>query len=127
MPLNDAYLASELIERLNTLIVDPEIREDIGRLIESRVVCSQTMMDHESIQVEAIDPVRLKTRPGEGSRYPTERKPPAGMVGFLGVLNGLVGTIPDGARKGWGFIAAEFSDDGKLERFLLTDDPKTTP
>lgn len=32
----------------------------------------------------------------------------------------LVGTIPEGSKKGWGFITAEFNDDGKLERFLRT-------
>jgi hypothetical protein len=103
MPLNDAYLADVLIERLNGLIQNPAIREDIGKLIETRVPCSKETLDHPTIQAG-----------DEG-------------VGFLGILNGLVGTIPEGPKKGWGFIAAEFSDDGKLERFQRTDAAKSTP
>ncbi len=111
--MDDAQLADEIIARLNKLIEHPEVRDDIGRLIESRVGCSRRTVDHPTIQAEVFhdDQQMVRVKPGcEG---------PAGFVGFLGVLNGLVGSIPSGEpRSGWGYIAAEFDDDLKLVKFL---------
>src|SRR5574338_1162649 len=99
--MNDAALADEIINRLNTLITHPDICEDINRLIEVRVTCSEATADHPTIQV----------RSGE--------KP---AIGFLGLLNGIVGAVQEGKLAGHGFIAAEVGDDGKLVRFLRTDE-----
>jgi len=45
------------------------------------------------------------------------------VVGLLGIVNGLVGIQPDGARKpGRGYIAASFDDkSGKLINFIRID------
>lgn len=45
-----------------------------------------------------------------------------GSFGFLGLLNGIVGAIPnEGSLQGWGFIAAVFDDAGRLQHFRRTD------
>ncbi len=51
------------------------------------------------------------------SNHPTVQVSQEG-VGLLGIINGLVGV----KENGWGYIAAEFDDDGKLVKFLLTDE-----
>jgi len=95
--MNDSDLADEIIGRLNKLIEDPIIREDLGKLIETRVPCSDVTRDHPTIQASE------------------------GGVGFLGFLNGLIGTIHGERLNGWGYIAAVFDDNMKLERFRRTD------
>jgi len=97
MSIPDDRLANEIIARLNILIEDPEVRKDIDALIEARVEVSETTADHPLIQVS------------EGGR-----------LGFLGLLNGIVGLIPEGSKAGWGFITAICDDDGKLVRFTRT-------
>ena len=94
--MNDQDLAKEIIKRLNTLIEShPDVKRDVGKLIEARIPCSQAVLEHPTIQAS------------EG-------------IGFLGLLNGLVGAITDGNKKGWGYITAEFEDDMTLVRFRLT-------
>lgn len=102
--MDDAQLADEIIARLNKLIEDPEVREVVGRLIEeARVTCPQSVLDHPSIVAVEFDPAKHTTRVKPGHQAP------AGWVGFLGVLNGLVGTRAD--KPGWGYIAAYYEDD----------------
>ncbi len=101
--MNDSDLADVLIERLNKLIEDPAVREDIGRLIETRIACSDATLKHPTIQAQEGAPDSM------------------GTVGFLGVLNGIVGSISDGRLRGWGYIMAVFDDEKKLERFRRTD------
>lgn len=102
--MNDTDLADELISRLNRLLTDPEVVVDIHRLIENRVRVCDATQDHPTIQTQEC------------------------TLGFLGLLNGLVGVIPAGERRqGWGFIAAEIGDDGKLARFVRTDARVTSP
>lgn len=102
IPMNDLDLARELVGRLNRLCEDPEVREVLGRLIESRVA-APSLQDDSTIQASG-----------------------RGDVGFLGVLNGLVGIIPDGPKKGRGFVAA-VRDTGthELLRFELTASPES--
>ena len=95
--MTDADLADIIIERFNKLIENPDVRADVGRLLEQRVSCSPATKDHPTIQV--VD---------------------GGVFGLLGLLNGAVGTISDGPRRGWGYISAEFSDEGKLVSFKRT-------
>jgi hypothetical protein len=99
--MNSIELADELIARLNKLIEDPAVRDDIGRLVEARIECSNQTAEHPTIQAQT-----------EAGRA---------VVGFLGVLNGLVGTIPTGKLTGYGYIAAYVDDDNKLVRFERTD------
>jgi hypothetical protein len=88
--MEDEVLADEIILRLNRLIKDPDIRKDLASLIETRVFCSKTTADHPGIQVDEDL-----------------------AVGFLGMLNGIVGVDPKlvGPRRGWGYIAADYDDD----------------
>lgn len=48
--MNDAELADEIIARLNKLIENPDIRSDIGRLIEKRIACSKATLEHPTLQ-----------------------------------------------------------------------------
>lgn len=98
--MSDAALADEIILRLNKLIEDPEVRADVGRLLETRILVSSATAGHRSIQVQ------------------TESGSP--VLGFLGLLNGLVGTIPTGEYRYWGFIAVELDDNGQIVRFRRT-------
>lgn len=96
---SDSDLADEVIARLNALIQDPNIRADLEKLINERIAVSKETIDHPTIQVAAD----------------------SNTLGFLGLLNGIVGTITEGRLKGWGYIAAVYDDSGKLERFRRTD------
>jgi hypothetical protein len=106
--MNDADLADEIIARLNKLIENDEVRKDISRLIETRVPCSKATLDHPTIQ----------------AGWPTKDQVGSPNVGFLGVVNGLLGILPDGPKKGWGYITAHFEDnpDGGLllKHFIRT-------
>ncbi len=82
--MNDEELADEIIYRLNRMVRDPDVAKDVGDLCNTRVPCSEATVNHPSIQVSGT------------------------TVGFLGILNGLVGTIPEGSRVGWGYIAAVY-------------------
>lgn len=79
-------------------------REAVEHLIEKRVQCNKDMADHPCVQVREDE---------DGNS----------VVGLLGVINGLVGTQPNGAKKpGWGYIAASFDDkSGKLLNFIRID------
>ena len=67
------------------------------KLINYRVPCNSELAEHPSVQV------------GKGD---------VGCeVGFLGILNGLVGIKPDG----YGFIGAKYTDEGELSGFVLLD------
>lgn len=101
--MNDSELADIVIARLNKLIEDPAVRIDVGRLIETRIACSDATLNHPTIQAG-------ESAPGTG-----------GTVGFLGVLNGIIGTIEGGALPGWGYVMAVFDDESQLERFRRTD------
>jgi len=102
--MTDAELADILIDRLNTLTSDLTVRMDVGALLETRVKVAQETADHPSLQVAS-----------EGPLGPWR-------LGVLGLLNGLVGTIPDGPKKGWGYITAVIDDQGFLESFRRTDE-----
>jgi hypothetical protein len=103
--MNDSDLADEIIGRLNFLVASYRVRQDVGKLLEARVEVGQDTAEHPTIQVEVKDEDNPQATP---------------QLGFLGVLNGLVGTLPDGPRKGWGFITAEFDDFGQLLGFTRT-------
>lgn len=92
-------LADFVIDFLNGLIETD--KKALSQLIETRVPCSENLVCHKTVQVSLSDSVP--------------------SVGFLGILNGMVGTIEgDHPKRGWGLISAEFGDDGELQRFLRT-------
>jgi hypothetical protein len=101
----DLELATTLTERLNALILNDNICKDVAKLIETRVLASQTTAEHPSIQVE------------KAWQGPHVVGPKASALGFLGLLNGIVGTIPDGPNAGQGYIKAVFNDKDELLRF----------
>lgn len=95
-------LADHLIAGLNEIVKAD--RMALGALIEHRVPCNEALADHPTVQAHS-----------ENGKPTT--------VGLLGILNGLVGTIDAGPRKGWGFIAAVSEEDGTLSHFRRTDKP----
>lgn len=97
IPRADEDLADVVIKRLNALLESSEVREDICRLVETRIPCSGVTTEHPTIQVVLDD----------------DKKP---TLGFLGTLNGLVGVRPDAT----GYIAAEFSDPPELRLIRFT-------
>lgn len=103
--IENAVVADEMIRRLNVLIEqDESVRRDVGHLIESRVPCSDAVGDHPTIQVS----------------IGADQKP---SVGFLGLLNGLIGAIgPGHKRAGWGHVAMRVGDDGTIARFVRTEE-----
>jgi hypothetical protein len=106
--MNDSELADVIITRLNNLITDPAVRKDISALIEARIPCSQETLDHPTIQA------------GWPTKEAYENKEP-GKLGVLGLLNGLIGTIPDeGPKQGWGYVTADFDDNMQLTGFKKT-------
>jgi hypothetical protein len=90
------FMADQIILQLNAMLLLDH--EAVEALVEHRVHCNKALSEHPTTQVA-----------GEN-------------IGMLGILNGVVGTIPTGPRKGWGFITAVFDDDGKLIRFIRTEE-----
>ncbi len=107
----DVDLAQELVERLNRMIEDQAARIALELLVRHPVDLPDGAL--------ALHPTAQVWGPGE------ELNPASGWaITFLGMLNGIVGRIPDGKHAGWGYIAAVFGDgvddDGSLVRFELT-------
>jgi len=100
-------LAEIVIDRLNHLLEeDDTLGEALGLLIRTRVVCSRSVAESISIQVHEE----------EGAYY----------MGFLGMLNGIVGVIPEGEyRAGWGYVMAIVESDGSVSSFINTKYQKT--
>ena len=88
----------------------------LARLIEKRTWCTKALEDHPTVQIA-----------GREDRVVAGRTVKLRMVGFLGILNGLFGTISEGEKKGWGYIAAVYESDGTLSGFRRTDDEAVKP
>ncbi len=97
-PKDREAMADQFILVLNELLLAD--RKAIEALVEFRVLCDEMLADHPTVQV-----------------LQDER---CYKIGFLGVLNGLVGVIESGPRTGWGLITAVFNDDGELQCFRRT-------
>ena len=108
-PEADRALAAELVDRLNQLIEDEDIKRLIEVMIEERVSMSLGIMDHPTIQVGIVN-----------NFFPMPQ------VGFLGLLNGLVGTTHDKTGNRMGYIQAHWSDEvhPRLIRFELVQKEK---
>ena len=96
--MEDRKLAQEIVDRLNKLVEDPETLEALDALINARVPVDPLLVDHPTIQVSGDDD-----------------KP---LVGFLGLLNGIVGA----RSNGWGYVAAEYDTDDLLTGFSVLQD-----
>lgn len=95
---------NEIIKVLNdAFTLDPAAVQD---LISTRFPCNQKLRDHETIQVHAY---------GDSSMNNPK-------VGFLGMLNGLIGIDQNGS----GAIAAKYNDDKELTGFVMTDTDAVT-
>ena len=103
---SDEELADLLISRLNGLLHEiPEAGDFLYQMIQRPVwMVSEAAIDHPTLQV---------TRCGSEC-----------AVGWLGLLNGLVGTTPE--REGWGYISAR-AEDGRITRFERTPPQTVTP
>ena len=108
--MTDIELADELIKRLNALIhSNQDIRKDIDTLTKTYVHVSRATGEHPTLQC---------FQDSSNKEY---------LLGLLGVLNGIVGVIPEGKKEGFGYIAAIY-DYGKLQRFERTDSlPEEVP
>lgn len=102
--IDDVELADEIIRRLNKLCEKGEVKEVLGGLITLRAPVPEFLHKHPTIQVVE------KGAPGSGIYE----------LGFLGVLNGLIGAIPEGLRIGYGYITAEYDDHDELVGFKRT-------
>lgn len=100
-------LATILIARLNAMIeADPAIGPALWLLVGHRVeLPDRALLDHPTIQVAERSPGTVDS--------PIE-------VGFLGMLNGIVGAIPYGKHEKWGYIAAVVEEDRSVSAFRLT-------
>ena len=104
--MNDIELADEIIQRLNKLIGNEAVREALERLSLMRLeLPDDSLAKHTTIQV--------LQKEGELS------------LGFLGMLNGIVGSIEGGDLDKCGYIAAVYDkpesdspvEDWKLSHF----------
>ncbi len=102
--MSDAELADVLIERLNRPMAEiPAAGDFLYRLMRTTVLVeSRAALEHPTLQVWAC----------EGDTV---------CIGWIGLLNGIVGGINEGPRKGWGYIAA-VSEDGVVSKFARTDE-----
>lgn len=99
--MNDKDFAAEIVERLNKLLEShPEVRKDISALFCKYVSASTETVLHPTLQVSV----------GGG-----------GMLGVLGLLNGVTGTVKyDETKRGYGLITSVTGDDGLIQHFEVT-------
>ena len=109
--MDDAELADEIMKRLNELVKDDDARKAIGDLcLKGKVEVEGAVVDHPTIQIVGL-------KDGKFS------------LGFLGALNGLVGSISGGEQDRCGYVAASFNkpeedspvEDWELYRFERFD------
>lgn len=99
MTIKENITLQETIDFLNELLeIDPST---INSMFSMRMFCNSDLASHPTVQV--ADPKNWMP-----------------YIGFIGILNGLFGTDEDG----WGSIAAQYSDNNKIEQFVLLDSNK---
>jgi hypothetical protein len=91
--MDDKKLAKELVNRMNELLKDDAAHELLQRMLSVLFDVTDEVAHHPTIQVSQED-----------------------TVGFLGMLNGVVGIRPDG----YGHITAVYDDNCKLASFSVT-------
>lgn len=113
MSISDEQLATEIVERLNRLLEDPVAADAIESVMRLRAKVPYLLESHPTIQVRDSDDDTHLT------------------LSFLGLLNGIVGSISGGPKTGWGHIIAHFdgppgqpqrlnNPNGRLLRFTTT-------
>lgn len=90
----------QAIDFLNDLVKMD--RSFVATLVRTKHECNEDVLNHSTVQVTY----------GRGASEIS--------AGFLGVLNGLFGTLDVGVYAGWGPIAAVYDDDGRLTHFQRT-------
>jgi hypothetical protein len=89
---------SAMVEYLNSLLdLDPAF---VSALIQMRAPCNEAIALHPTVQV------------GMPDGHP--------VAGFLGVVNGFLGTIDHGKHTGWGPITVAYDSDGAFFGFVET-------
>ena len=82
----------------------------IAALVNHRVPCNKSMVEHPTIQVR---------KPEEKGKH---------TLGLLGLLNGYCGTIEEGPKKGWCPICTVIDDEtDEILRFALVADAARNP
>jgi hypothetical protein len=106
--------ADDLIAFLDSLAkIDPAA---MGRLIAARTPCNDALANHPTVQAGTAGDIRL-LQPGF---FKGQLPDDAPVVGMLGVLNGYLGTLEDGAGKGCGPITAVVELNGDVSGFYRT-------
>lgn len=96
--VSSRFIAEAIVQKLNEINeLDSSV---LPKLINYRVRCNDKFANHPTIQV------------GQANY------PPGYQVGFLGILNGLIGVKTDD----WGYVAADMNPDGSIKRFLILED-----
>lgn len=96
------YVVAAIAALNSALDADPGA---MTRLLEMRFPCTEALAAHPTVRVR-------KDAFGEGS-----------TVGMLGVINGCLGVIPSGPRKGGGWVSVQEDEDGPICFVLTTDAP----
>lgn len=97
----DWKLADKIILLMNELTkADPEA---MHKLVEHRERCNEKISEHPTVQVS-----KQRFHGKDENGYTTGL---ADHVGILGILNGLVGVVDEGEKKGWGVVAAVYDSD----------------
>ena len=96
--MNDEDFARELVSRLNALCEDKNVKKLVNSMFIPRYSAPE-LKHHPTIQWAD------------------------GGVSLLGLLNGIVGVIPDGVKKDWGYITAHCKedDDESILYFSVTE------
>lgn len=98
----------EVINKICDLVIlnlNEMLRRDVDamdKLFNNRVPCNKELADHPSVQVAV-------------------QKDGSFGVNFLGVINGIIGTISSENLNGFGFIAAYVVDNERVLGFRRTD------
>jgi hypothetical protein len=100
--MRNSELAEELVVRLNALLGNAAVRADIERLLDERIEVTKYTADHPTIQVIS-----------SGGKD---------LLGFLGLLNGIVGNTNTKNAISYGYIAAKYDSDGDLVGFSCVKD-----
>lgn len=102
--MTNEEFTDELVRRLNVLIDDDDVKNVVVSMIASRIVGAKSLRDHPTIRV------RMET----DTFYPS--------VNLIGLLNGICGSVEEGARAGAGLLCSVVNKEGGyLIAFARTD------
>jgi hypothetical protein len=99
--MNDEEFAQELVQRLNGLCQDSKVKEVVQKLLSLKIDVDEEVLHHPTLQVGCSQGFQL---------------------GFLGLLNGLMDTVKDGPKSGFGQIATIRDTNRNLIQFIKTQE-----